>query len=101
MCLKETLSELYDGDFYISSIVKLNSSVDFSYFVYFPENDLMIKIYADATYDSISINWQPISEYMNEYYAKEILTKINNPKWPVSEDAKTFTINFYNSVVKR
>lgn len=48
LCLKETLSELYDGIFHISSIVKLNCSTDFGYFVYFPENDLMIKIYADA-----------------------------------------------------
>ena len=99
LCLKETLSELYDGVFHISSIVKLNCSADFGYFVYFPENDLMIKIYADASYDSIGINWQPISEYMNEYYAKEILTKINNPKWPASEDAKIFTTDFYNSIM--
>ena len=97
LTLKEYLTN-YDIQFYISTIHKFESYEPMSYFVYFPENDLIIKIFTEASTEDVNINYCKIEKHMNKYYAKLTLNKINNPKWPVSEYAKKYTEAFYNAV---
>lgn len=100
LTLKEHLNNKYNSDFYISTIYKLESYEPMSYIVYFPENNLMINIYVQATREDVNINYCKIEKDMNKWYSKKVLEKILNPKWPASEDAIKYTTEFYNAVNK-
>lgn len=96
--LKETLNELYSGLFYVSTIVKLESYDNYCYFVYFPENKLMIKIFAEASYEGISIDFSSVKKDMNEYYSKKIFDYVFSSKFEKSEEVKQYNLDFFNAI---
>lgn len=96
--LKKTLNELYFGVFFVSTIVKLSSYENYGYFIFFPENNLMIKILADASYEEIYINQTTIKKEMNRFYADKIYEYVFSSPFGRSEEAKQYTNDFCEAV---
>lgn len=96
IALNDIFNAIYSRQFYISSIVKLEDL--FAYYVYVPENNLIIEIFCETSYNNINISFKFIEKKYNKEYAEKILNKIKNPKWPASEDAVKYTTAFYNSI---
>lgn len=98
LALKETLNNLYDGSFFVSTIVKLELYDNYCYFVYFPENKLIIKIFAEASYEGVYIDFSSVKKEMNEYYSKKIFDYVFSSKFEKSQEVKKYNLDFFNAV---
>lgn len=98
LTLKETITNLYKEKFFVSTIVKLEDYDNYSYFVYFPENNLMIKIFVEASYEDISIDFLVIKKDMNKFYSKKIFDYVFSDKVQRSEEVKKYNLDFFNSI---